>query len=93
MPILARLLMALGLPYDSDEGRNYAAVITAVMTGRAYATSAFLAEHLAPLQGSGLRSGDTGACPGWFSNKESFLDVILMHSKALDSIDRTNLPE
>jgi ribonucleoside-diphosphate reductase alpha chain len=90
---LGALLMALGLPYDSDEGRNYAAVITAVMTGRAYATSAFLAEHLAPLQGSGLRSGDTGACPGWFINKESFLDVILMHSKALDSIDRTNLPD
>ena len=47
---LGALLMALGLPYDSDEGRSYAAVITAIMTGRSYATSAFLAENLAPLQ-------------------------------------------
>jgi len=90
---LGALLMALGLPYDSDEGRSYAAVITAVMTGRAYATSAFLAENLAPLQSAtGLRSGDTGACPGWFSNKESFLDVIRMHNEALDHIDRSTIP-
>jgi ribonucleoside-diphosphate reductase alpha chain len=90
---LGALLMALGLPYDSDDGRSYAAVITAVMTGRAYATSAFLAENLAPLQSAtGLRSGDTGACPGWFSNKESFLDVIRMHNEALDHIDRSTIP-
>jgi ribonucleoside-diphosphate reductase alpha chain len=85
--------MALGLPYDSDEGRSYAAAITAIMTGRSYATSAFLAENLAPLQSAtGLRSGDTGACPGWFSNKESFLDVIQMHNEALDHIDRSTIP-
>jgi ribonucleoside-diphosphate reductase alpha chain len=90
---LGALLMALGLPYDSDEGRSYAAVITAIMTGRSYATSAFLAENLAPLQSAtGLRSGDTGACPGWFSNKESFLDVIRMHNEALDHIDRSTIP-
>ena len=90
---LGALLMALGLPYDSDEGRSYAAAITAIMTGRSYATSAFLAENLAPLQpATGLRSGDTGACPGWFSNKESFLDVIRMHNEALDHIDRSTIP-
>jgi ribonucleoside-diphosphate reductase alpha chain len=90
---LGALLMALGLPYDSDEGRSYAAAITAIMTGRSYATSAFLAENLAPLQSAtGLRSGDTGACPGWFSNKESFLDVIRMHNEALDRIDRSSIP-
>src|SRR5690606_32764824 len=36
---LGALLMALGLPYDSDEGRALAAAITAIMTGHAYATS------------------------------------------------------
>src|SRR5690606_41829555 len=37
---LGALLMALGLPYDSDEGRAYAAAVTSLMTGHAYATSA-----------------------------------------------------
>ena len=41
---LGALLMALGMPYDSDQGRNYAAAITALMTGEAYLQSARIAE-------------------------------------------------
>ena len=90
---LGALLMALGLPYDSDAGRSYAAVLTAIMTGRSYATSAFMAENLAPIQPSSRGpAGETGACPGWFANKEEFLDVIRMHNEALDHIDRNLIP-
>src|SRR3954471_6114840 len=45
---LGALLMARGLPYDSDEGRSVAAAITALMTGRAYATSGEIAAAIAP---------------------------------------------
>ena len=37
------MLMAMGLPYDSDEGRAIAAAVTALLTGTAYATSAKIA--------------------------------------------------
>ena len=40
--------MALGLPYDSDQGRNYSAAITALMTGEAYLQSARVAEAMGP---------------------------------------------
>ena len=43
---LGALLMARGLPYDSDEGRAYAAAITALMTGRAYRKSAEIAGRM-----------------------------------------------
>ena len=45
---LGALLMARGLPYDSDEGRAYAAAITALMTGRAYRKSAEIASRMGP---------------------------------------------
>ena len=45
---LGALLMAQGLPYDSDEGRAQAAAITALMTGHAYATSAKMANRVGP---------------------------------------------
>ena len=48
---LGALLMALGLPYDSDEGRAWAAAITALMTGHAYATSARTAARMGPFAG------------------------------------------
>ncbi|HLA48992.1 MAG TPA: vitamin B12-dependent ribonucleotide reductase, partial [Candidatus Saccharimonadales bacterium] len=48
---LGALLMAQGLPYDSDEGRAQAAAITALMTGHAYATSARLAKRVGPFAG------------------------------------------
>jgi ribonucleotide reductase alpha subunit len=48
---LGALLMALGLPYDSDAGRAWAAAITALMTGRAYVTSARTAARMGPFAG------------------------------------------
>jgi ribonucleoside-diphosphate reductase alpha chain len=45
---LGALLMSMGLAYDSDEGRRYAAAITAIMTGRAYAQSARMAQVKGP---------------------------------------------
>src|SRR2546421_333467 len=48
---LGALLMARGLPYDSDEGRAYAAAITALMTGRAYRKSAEIAARMGPFDG------------------------------------------
>ena len=48
---LGALLMSLGLPYDSEAGRQYAGAITALMTGEAYLQSARLAEHLGPFSG------------------------------------------
>jgi ribonucleoside-diphosphate reductase alpha chain len=66
---LGALLMAGGLPYDSDEGRAYAGAITSLMAGRAYLQSAKIAEHL-------------GAFAGYAANKEPMLGVIRKHRKA-----------
>jgi ribonucleoside-diphosphate reductase alpha chain len=66
---LGALLMAGGLPYDSDEGRAYAGAITSLMAGRAYLQSAKIAEHL-------------GAFAGYAVNKEPMLGVIRKHRKA-----------
>jgi len=63
------LLMAMGLSYDSPEGRALCGAITAVMTGRAYATSAEMAEEL-------------GAFPGYEENAEHMLRVIRNHRRA-----------
>ena len=67
---LGALLMSMGIPYDSDQGRDWAAAITAVMCGQAYLTSARIAE------------GSTGPCAGYAVNEEPFLDVIRMHRDA-----------
>ncbi|AWK86443.1 vitamin B12-dependent ribonucleotide reductase [Azospirillum thermophilum] len=66
---LGGLLMASGLPYDSDEGRAYCAGISAVMTGVAYATSAEMAQEL-------------GAFPGYEANRDHMLRVIRNHRRA-----------
>jgi len=66
---LGGLLMAEGLPYDSDEGRAMAGAITALMTGVAYATSAEMA-------------GALGAFPGYGENREAMLRVIRNHRRA-----------
>src|SRR6059036_1763064 len=63
---LGALLMARGLPYDSDQGRNYAAAISALMSGRAYAASARVAKRLGPFKGYDV-------------NEKPFLNVIDMH--------------
>jgi ribonucleoside-diphosphate reductase alpha chain len=76
---LGALLMSLGLPYDSDDGRDFAAAITAVMCGQAYLTSARVAEAVGP-------------CPGYPENEESFLEVIRMHWNAVAAIDSKRIP-
>ncbi|MFN3650721.1 MAG: vitamin B12-dependent ribonucleotide reductase [Armatimonadota bacterium] len=77
---LGALLMALGHPYDSDEGRALAGVLTAVMTGSAYRQSAKIAAHLGPFA-------------GYRRNREPMLDVISMHRDAVEEIDHSLLPE
>jgi ribonucleoside-diphosphate reductase alpha chain len=66
------LLMAMGLGYDSGEGRALCGAITAVMTGIAYATSAEMAEEL-------------GTFPGYAENREDMLRVIRNHRRAARS--------
>jgi ribonucleoside-diphosphate reductase alpha chain len=70
---LGALLMSMALPYDSDEGRDVAGAITALMCGEAYAQSSRIAECM-------------GAFPGYESNREPMLDVIRMHRDALRGI-------
>jgi ribonucleoside-diphosphate reductase alpha chain len=77
---LGALLMSRGLPYDSDEGRAYAAAITAVMTGEAYAQSARIAR-------------DHGGPFGGFSrNRDSFMRVMRKHRDAVGEITQKHLP-
>jgi ribonucleoside-diphosphate reductase alpha chain len=89
---LGALLMASGLPYDSDAGRDYAACVTAIMCGEAYLQSSRIAElcpTLAPAsqKTAGIASTDRdGACPGFFINREPFLDVIRMHRASVNNI-------
>ena len=76
---LGALLMALGLPYDSDEGRAWAAAITALMTGHAYATSARTAARMGPFA-------------GYAENREHMLRVLDMHRDAAAEIDEELVP-
>src|SRR5438270_1084815 len=76
---LGALLMSLGVPYDSDLGRDFAAAITAIMCGQAYLTSARIAEAVGP-------------CPGYPENEEPFLEVIRMHWNAVNGIDKKRVP-
>jgi ribonucleoside-diphosphate reductase alpha chain len=66
---LGSLIMAAGLPYDSDEGRSLAGAITAIMTGQAYLTSAEMAERLGPFD-------------GFAADRENMLRVMEMHHEA-----------
>lgn len=77
---LGALLMARGLPYDSEEGRAYAAAITALMTGQAYVTSARIAERMGPFAGFAL-------------NREPMLRVIRKHRESLARIDARFVPQ
>jgi ribonucleoside-diphosphate reductase alpha chain len=89
---LGALLMSFGLPYDSDAGRDFAAALTAIMCGEAYLQSARLAER-APVLASAtpLTAGERegGACPGFYVNREPFLDVIRMHRAEVNNIGRS----
>jgi len=125
---LGALLMAAGLPYDSDAGRDYAACVTAIMCGEAYLQSSRIAESCPPLvpateptqkglaetnlganvgnahvgadalvrpaeqSSAGFKTMPGGACPGWYINREPFLDVIRMHRASVNNITRTNVP-
>jgi len=102
---LGALLMATGLPYDSDAGRDYAACVTAIMCGQAYLQSSKIAELCEPIAPAteatrkGLAENNLGekvtpgaACPGWYINREPFLDVIRMHRASVNNINKTNVP-
>jgi ribonucleoside-diphosphate reductase alpha chain len=100
---LGALLMAAGLPYDSDGGRDYAASVTAIMCGEAYLQSSRIAEQCPPLAPAtetvATRLGvhdaaqmPGGACPGWYINREPFLDVIRMHRASVNNINKANVP-
>jgi ribonucleoside-diphosphate reductase alpha chain len=131
---LGALLMAAGLPYDSDAGRDYAACVTAIMCGEAYLQSSRIAQQCAPLTpateatkknlaetnlganfahaGQDAQVGTDafvrlaseasapgttqtmpgGASPGWYINREPFLDVIRMHRASVNNINKSNVP-
>ena len=76
---LGALLMSDGLPYDSDEGRNVAAAITALMTGRAYRQSALIA------------AGATGPYDEYERNREPHNGVMRMHRDAAYDVDPTGI--
>ncbi len=76
---LGALLMANGLPYDSDAGRDFSAAITALMHGEAYLESSRIAAELGP-------------CAGYPLNRDPFLGVIEMHRQALTKINPRNVP-
>jgi len=94
---LGALLMASGLPYDSDAGRDYAACVTAIMCGEAYLQSARIAEQCPQLAPATSRVSPQdvtgGACPGWYSNREPFLNVIRMHRASVNKINKENVPD
>jgi ribonucleoside-diphosphate reductase alpha chain len=93
---LGALLMATGLPYDSDAGRDYAACLTAIMCGQAYLQSSRIAERCPTLHSATELTARVehtdGACPGYFINREPFLDVIRMHRASVGRISKTNVP-
>ncbi len=76
---LGALLMAQGKPYDSEEGRSYAAALTSIMCGHAYATSARIAQSRGPFA-------------GYAKNAEPFLGVMRMHRDHAYAIKDVGLP-
>ncbi|HEY5109753.1 MAG TPA: vitamin B12-dependent ribonucleotide reductase [Acidimicrobiales bacterium] len=76
---IGALLMAQGLPYDSDQGRAWAGAITALMTGHAYATSARTAARMGPFA-------------GYHENVEPMTNVLKMHRDAVATIDEEQVP-
>jgi ribonucleoside-diphosphate reductase alpha chain len=76
---LGALLMSDGLPYDSDTGRNVAAAITALMTGRAYRQSALIA------------AGATGPYEEYGKNRDAHNGVMRMHRDASYDVDETGI--
>jgi ribonucleoside-diphosphate reductase alpha chain len=77
---LGALLMSRGLPYDGDAGRDYAAALTALMTGEAYAQSARIARDCG------------GPFEGYEENRDAFLRVMRKHRDALRDVNARNVP-
>ena len=77
---LGATLMAKGLPYDSDEGRAFAAALTAILTGHSYATSARIAKRV-------------GAFTGYAKDKEGMNRVLRKHRDAVRDIDASLVAE
>jgi ribonucleoside-diphosphate reductase alpha chain len=78
---LGALLMSRGLPYDSDSGRDYAAAITALMHGAAYAESSRIAR------------AHGGPFAGYEKNKDPFMRVMRKHRAAIKDIDKSYVPK
>ncbi len=76
---LGALLMSLGLPYDSDAGRSYAAAVTALLTGEGYLQSSRIAERLQPFGGYAV-------------NREPMLKVLDMHRSHAHRISPSHVP-
>src|SRR3954447_13409208 len=74
---LGALLMSMGVPYDSDQGRDFAGAITAIMCGQAYLSSSRVADAV-------------GTFPGYAANEQPFLEVIRMHRDSVSRINRQN---
>src|SRR5277367_2401849 len=90
---LGALLMAFGLPYDSDAGRDFAATLTSILCGDAYWQCSRIAETCPPLGAATPLTQRTeitgGACPGFYVNREPFLDVVRMHRAEVNNIGKS----
>ena len=75
---LGAMLLSLGVPYDSDQGRDICGTVTALMTGEAYAQSARIAERMGPFA-------------GYQKNREPMLEVMRMHRDSLRPIKEENV--
>lgn len=76
---LGALLMARGLPYDSDAGRDYAGAVTALMSGVSYLQSTRIAAIKGPFE-------------GYEANRQPMLQVMRNHRAALKEVDPAHVP-
>src|ERR1700722_3787403 len=92
---LGALLMSMGLPYDSEAGRDMAGSMTAIMCGQSYLQSAIIAAQGPPLSSATPLTASVehqgGACPGYYVNREPFLDVIRMHRAEVNNIGKSRI--
>lgn len=77
---LGALLMAKGMAYDSDEGRAFAAALTALMTGHGYATSAKMAKRVGPFS-------------AYSKDRKNVISILKKHRDALKDVDAAEVPE
>jgi ribonucleoside-diphosphate reductase alpha chain len=77
---LGALLMYNGLPYDSEEGRRYAAAVTSLMHGQAFLTSSKIASEM-------------GTFALYAPNRDAFLEVISMHRDAAYAVEKPGVPK